>query len=159
MVRVGPLDPHAGFVAGDTSRRTAFALLASISNPGWERINIFRRCKSLRSMRVWIQRLDSLARGRENQEPRPRSARRKWRWVIARASNAILVARHFATSAALSEALRVYFHILASAQESEIRWSPRVSIAKWDEQIPGRFYQPDIFAEIGDRKRLCLAFG
>jgi hypothetical protein len=23
----------------------------------------------------------------------------------------------------------------------------------------GRFYQPDIFAEIGDRKRLCLAFG
>jgi hypothetical protein len=27
--------------------------------------------------------LDSLARGRGNQEPRPRSARRKWRWVIA----------------------------------------------------------------------------
>jgi hypothetical protein len=26
-------------------------------------------------------------------------------------------------------------------------------------RIPGRFYQPDIFAAIGDRKRLCLAFG
>jgi hypothetical protein len=23
----------------------------------------------------------------------------------------------------------------------------------------GRFYQPDIFAEIGDTKRPCLAFG
>jgi hypothetical protein len=23
----------------------------------------------------------------------------------------------------------------------------------------GRFYQPDIFAEIGDMKRQCLAFG
>jgi len=47
-------------------------------------------------MRTWIQRLDSLQGGRGNQQHRPRSARRKWRWVIAICLDDMTVSRKHA---------------------------------------------------------------
>jgi hypothetical protein len=41
----------------------------------------------------------------------------------------------------------------------EIQQSAASEILWKEEQSLGRFYQPDIFAEIGDTKRPCLAFG
>jgi len=49
MIRIGPFDPHAGFVAGDDLRlaKDGLRLSASILNPAWERMNMFISAPSL----------------------------------------------------------------------------------------------------------------
>ena len=89
VIRVCPLDPNAGLVAGDNlgGARMAFAFSASISNRACERMNMFISAPSLTIKPESVaehaaqplvgQRLEALEINRQRMNARPKRRRRR----------------------------------------------------------------------------------